>query len=180
MECQQDDEFNINNIVHICGMDFEYIKRKGAINSQKRSMGTGKYGYSLTYIQKNPQFFQTKECTEILRPETPYVIYTETECENYIRAVKNMNNSFEKVKNYKNLDKYVKEIAEQFIIDIEEEFDLDTVYQSLHKFVQVYKSGEKLIPQPINFILRSEGFDAVISSDELCCASYLEGNILLV
>lgn len=178
-ECQED-KFDINNIIHICGMNFEYISRQGAINTQKRAMGTGKYGYSLTYINKNPHLFQTKECTELLTPETPYVLYTEAECQNYLEAVKNMNNSLEKVKDSQNLDKYIKQIAKQFILDIKEEFDVETVYNSLKKFVNVYKSGDKLIPQPINFILRSEGFDAVISSDEVSCGFYNKGNVLLV
>lgn len=183
----------------------EYIVPKiGTMDITSHGMGSGIYCLSQKYVDQNPpsKNENSNEYTFII--EQPFVILSDEECDNYIRASKQLmseleimrKNSIARVTQVTQVTQYATPtiddfvpLAKNFIDNISREskefqgtsgWNKSTVSNSLFKFWADYHTRDDMVEMPINYILKGEGFDGVASAYGLSCHSWSKGNVKFV
>lgn len=184
----------------------EYIvPRKGMINITSHQMGSGIYGVSDANERKRPHYKDQGVEKYTFKMEQPFVIDTQNECDAYIQASTHLSDNLEKMAVSKrkelnqvaltdiketdvNFQSFIGEVvltsenflhlADNFIRDINiKEFDRMKVAEAIAKFWHDYWHRIGYVEMPINYILRSEGFDGVMSNPITECNRWNKGDV---
>ena len=196
------DDYTMDQFIHYSpfpgGNASEYIIPKGKIDITSHGMGSGIYGLSQQYINKNPPFTTEHSEPYEFKIQLPYVINDEDECQRYVSASKTIMRYLQKFrdKENKNQELYTEEkinsifsdIAQQFIdiihdpSDLEHKWDFEhkNVSKALSEFWYDYNNRTDMVEMPINYILKKEGNDGVISKVGVSCHSWHKGDVKFI
>lgn len=195
MSDDEREEYNINEIMHCStypgGYACDYIVPGGTINYPlKKGIASGIYGISQIFLESNGGSFpdDQKGCEFLaVKMELPYIINSIEECKRFLSANKYLDISFQKfvdLLTYENIimeDKDFLKIAEEFISIIKEDFLLTNVKNALNDFWYDYNNRKKYVESPINYILKKEGNDGVMSHPSVEeCHNWLMGDVKFI
>lgn len=167
------------------GNSSEYIIPKtGKIDITSHSMGSGIYGLSNNYITRNPPDLEDGASEYIFKWDLPFIIMNQEECDIYSSSSMNLSRNMEKLKKLANKEdnlvitlENMIPIAKQFIQDIKQDFDLNMTAEALLNFWNDYNTRNDFVEMPINYILKAEGNDGVLSHTSTTCHSWSKGNV---
>jgi hypothetical protein len=163
------------------------IPRFGRINITSHQMGSGIYGLSEVFIKKSPPDRNGGSEEYIFNWGLPYLINNQKELDRYISASttlaeeldflrkKSINNNDMNISN-----KIFTSMAEKFIQIIEQNFDQKKVENAISTFWYDYWNRDKYVEMPINYILRANGMDGVLSDPKTVCQSWSKGNVMFL
>ena len=191
MSDDEREEYNINEIMYCGGCACDYIVPRGTINYPlKKGIASGIYGISQIFLESNSGSFpDDQKGSEFfsIKMELPYIINSVEECKRFLRANKYLDISFQKfvdlVKYEDSMieDKDFLEIAEKFISIIKEDFLVTNVKNALNDFWYDYNNRKKYVESPINYILKNEGNDGVMSHPSVEeCHNWLMGDVKFI
>ena len=177
MSDDESDNYIINEIIHCSkypgGYATDYIIPDGIINYPlKKGVGTGIYGLSKVFLDDkggdNPEYEHGCELIS-LKMDLPYIINTIEECKKFLQANRYLENSFQNLAvkhRYGHTiiseDKFIT-ITKEFINIIGEDFSPDNVQSALMEFWHDYNNRQNYVEMPINYILKKEGNDGIMS-----------------
>lgn len=161
----------------------EYIIPKGKIDITSHGMGSGIYGLSQEYLQKNKANSNSRCYVFVI--ENPYIIETNDQSENYITASKTIMRQLQNLSDNSSCftinDYILNNIAQNFIKIINDTiFTLDEVYKALIKFWIEYNNNKYIVEMPINYILKNYNFDGVISNVNVTSHSWNKGDVKFI
>jgi hypothetical protein len=163
------------------------IPRSGKINITSHQMGSGIYGLSKAFLEKSPPNRNENSEEYIFNWGIPYVINNQQELDRYISASTTLAEQLEALrKEFTNnndtivSDKIFTLMAEKFIQLIKKNFDQKKVKKSITAFWYDYWNRDKYVEMPINYILRAEGMNGVLSNPKTVCQSWSKGNVLFL
>jgi hypothetical protein len=184
-------EYVMDKIIHtspyLHGNASEYIVPRGQIDITSHGMGSGIYGLSQVYLSKNPGRRSDLD-SYTFTIDNPYMILSEDECEAYVAASKYTMSALDKLSKEQktNPDLVItednfREIAMKFIQLIgNNNFDPDRVTHSLQKFWDDYHTRQDIVEMPINYILKGEEMDGVMSRPNVSCHSWSKGDVKFI
>jgi hypothetical protein len=158
-------------------------------------MGSGIYGLSRQYVNKNPPGMTQGSSEYTFKIDIPYVIVNEEECERYVSASKTIMRALQDLgKSEKTepiqvvTDDNLREIAREFVaimhdpsdVDHDWDFDLENVTNALSHFWYDYHTRTDVVEMPINYILKGEGKDGVITQPGVSCHSWHKGDVKFI
>lgn len=158
----------------------EYIVPNGNITITSHGLGSGIYGLSQDYIDKNPpNITLSNRYTFIV--ENPYIISTEEQADNYIESSMNIMRCLEStIKREKVLDIYtIDHIVKNFVCNMPA-FSIETVTSALLEFCNDYYFRKDAVEMPINYILKKVGYDGVVSEEGTSTHSWSKGNVKFI
>jgi len=179
-------DYTMNEIIHNSpfpgGNASEYISPKGRIDITSHGMGSGIYGLSREYLLYNPA--NSNHLNYVFTIENPYVITTDDNCGKYISASKHVMRIFQYYvdSGQYEISKYeFRKISKEFIDIIDDKgFDIIRVAKSLETFWIDYNTRTDFIEMPINYILKGEGMDGVMSLYTVYCHSWSKGDVKFI
>ena len=194
MSDDEHDEYNVNEIIHCSkypgGYATDYIIPRGIINYPlKKGIATGIYGLSKIYLDNkggNPEYAYGCELIS-LKMELPYLINTSEECQKFLQANRYLENSFQNFVNNRKYDNVVLEdndflvLAKEFIKIIGEDFSPTNIKSALIDFWYDYNNRQDYVEMPINYILKKEGNDGIMSHPTVeDCHSWIRGDVKFI
>jgi hypothetical protein len=193
MDNMESEEYIMNKIIHHSpfpgGNASEYIIPGGKINITSHGMGSGIYGLSQFYLSNNPPNTDERSEQYSFSMDLQYVIMTQEECDRYVSASTTIMELFDNMKqNMLPPDVEIMNISKTFVklmhdpkdIKHEWDFDVNDVYNSLTKFWIDYKTRQDIIEMPINYILKNEGFDGVMTKPGVTCHAWNKGDVKFI
>lgn len=164
----------------------EYIvPKEGDINITSHQMGSGIYGISEVQEQKQNHTKKDGVDKYVFKMDLPFVIDNQKQCDEYVKASTHLSDNLQQlaIKSRKNQSIITTKetflpIADQFIKEINiKEFNRDTVSTAISSFWYDYWHRDKYVEMPINYILKSEGNDGVMSHPSTECHRWNRGDV---
>lgn len=160
------------------------VPKLGKIDITSHGMGSGIYGLSNSYISRNTPDMEEGSSRYTFKLELPYVIVNQEECDRYSSTSMKLSRNMEKLRKKMieepnsifTIDNMIP-IAKEFIKDIQQEFDLDTTATALLDFFNDYYNRNDFVEMPINYILKADGNDGVLSEVRTSCHSWGKGDV---
>lgn len=150
----------------------EYILPKGNISITSHGLGSGIYGLSQEYVQKNVPDNGSNSYMFIIK--NPYIISSVEEFDTYIESSMKIMCDIEiAIKNENILD--IDDIAKNFVSKMTN-FSIELVRCSLLEFYRDYYLRQDIVEMPINYILKKIGYDGVITPIQ----NWSKGNVKFI
>lgn len=155
-------DYQIIHYSNFGGHASEYIHPKGYIDITSHGIGSGIYGLSQEYLQKNPPNGNIYE-KFLYNINNPYFINDNEDYELYSSSSKNLMRKLQKITHENcSVDHVIlKKLSKKFVNKIGK-FTVKSVTTSLVNFWHDYHTRFDCVEMPINYILKNNGYDGVV------------------